>query len=168
MSLSEDPSEAAVAYEAHFARVYRFLLRRTRDPHLAEELTQQVFADAVLALSRAETRPHTLVGWLYRVAERRFVDELRRRGPLGALRVEIAGPVETFPGYGRFVAKALRKGIEQLPEDQRTVVVQHLLEDRSHAEIVARLGISEDACKMRFSRALRQLRASLTEQGIES
>ena len=164
----EDRSEAAVAYRAHFGRVYRFLLQRSRDHHVAEELAQQVFAEAAMALSSAETRPQSLVGWLYRVAERRFVDELRRSRllELSSFDTTVA-PVEIFPGYGRAVAKALRAGIDQLPADQRVVVTQHLLEDRPYSEIAEELGITEQACKTRFSRAMKQLRAFLTEAGVE-
>jgi RNA polymerase sigma-70 factor (ECF subfamily) len=149
--------------------VYRYLLRRARDHHVAEELTQQVFAEAVIALSEAETRPHTLVAWLYRVAERRFVDEIRRRRRLELTSFAAAvAPIETFPGYGRAVARALRAGIHQLPPEQRVVVVQHLLEDRPYSDIAEELGITEQACKMRFSRAMKQLRAFLIERGVET
>jgi RNA polymerase sigma-70 factor (ECF subfamily) len=165
----EDQSEAAVAYRAHFGEVYRFLLRRSRNHHVAEELAQQVFAEAAVALSAAETQPHTLVGWLYRVAERRFVDEIRRRRRLELTSFDTAvAPIETFPGYGRAVAKALRAGIDQLPQGQRVVVIRHLLEERPYSDIAHELGITEQACKMRFSRAMKQLRTFLIEWGLES
>jgi DNA-directed RNA polymerase specialized sigma24 family protein len=56
--------------------VYRYLRRRTGDHERAEDLTQQVFADAVASL-RATQSPS--LAWLYTVAQRRFVDEVRRR-----------------------------------------------------------------------------------------
>ncbi len=63
--------------------------------------------------------------------------------------------------YGHGVAAALRDAIAALPESQRRVVVMKLLEGRSFAEIAARLGASEAACKMRLSRALERLRDEL-------
>jgi len=54
-----------------------------------------------------------------------------------------------------------------LPAGRREVVVLKLLRGLSFAEIGVELGLSEAAAKMRFMRALRQLRADLTERGIE-
>jgi DNA-directed RNA polymerase specialized sigma24 family protein len=66
---------AEQAFRRHYGQVYRYLRRRTGDHHRAEELTQQVFVDAVASLR--ETESPTLA-WLYTVAQRRSADELRR------------------------------------------------------------------------------------------
>ena len=52
---------------------------RLRSHGDAEELTQQTFADAAAALARGAP-PRSMRPWLFSVAERRLVDELRRRG----------------------------------------------------------------------------------------
>jgi DNA-directed RNA polymerase specialized sigma24 family protein len=54
-----------------------------------------------------------------------------------------------------------------LPTGQRQVVVLKLLRGLSFAQVGNELGLSEAAAKMRFVRALRELRADLTERGIE-
>src|SRR5919202_2104695 len=74
MQIVNDLSERA--FRRHYGDVYRFVRRRTRDHHEAEELAQQVFADAAASL-RADGRPP--LAWLYAVAKRRFADEARRR-----------------------------------------------------------------------------------------
>src|SRR5437764_14987061 len=66
------------AFTRYRGDLYRFVLRRTRNHHEAEELTQQAFVDAVAALARREA-PASMRGWLYTVAERRIADEARRR-----------------------------------------------------------------------------------------
>ena len=67
---------AEQAFRRHYGQVYRYLRRRTGDHHRAEDLTQQVFAAAVV-VSLQETESPSLA-WLYTVAQRRFADELRR------------------------------------------------------------------------------------------
>src|SRR5438128_815311 len=67
---------AESAFRRHYGDVYRYLRRRTRDHHEAEELTQRVFADAAASLDGAETP----LAWLYTVARRRFADQARRAG----------------------------------------------------------------------------------------
>lgn len=163
---TDRPDLVAEAYRRHSGQIFRYLLRRTGSVEEAEDLTQRVFADAAAALDTKQ--PDSVLAWLYAVAERRFIDEARRRRREGR-RVDPAPDREaTGVGlvYQRETARALREEIRDLPSDQRTVVVMKLLQGRSFAEIARAVGASEDACKMRFSRALRRLRDRLGERGV--
>ena len=94
--LSTDSAALEHAFERHYGEVYAFVLRRLRDPHDAEELTQQTFVDAAAAFSRGAA-PQAMRPWLFLVAERRIADELRRRGrrfPVPESVVEDIAPVE--------------------------------------------------------------------------
>lgn len=150
------------AFRRHYGQVYRFVRRRTADHHRAEELTQQVFADA--AASLRESSSPTLA-WLYTVAKRRFADEVRRSVRGDTLAVA-AAPAEARE-YGRDVTVSLRDAVARLPQGQRDVVVLKLLRGARFAEIGRLLGVSEEAAKMRFVRALEALRAELEQEGIE-
>jgi RNA polymerase sigma-70 factor (ECF subfamily) len=146
------------AFRRHYDQVYRYVRRRTHDHHRAEELTQQVFADAAASLRETGGPP---LAWLYTVAKRRFADEARKRGAQVAL-APAAAPVE----YGPEVASSLRQALAALPEGQRQVVVLKLLRGVRFAEIAEQLGLSEAAAKMRFVRALEALRAELEREGV--
>jgi RNA polymerase sigma factor (sigma-70 family) len=153
------------AFRRHYGHVYRYLNRRLRDPARAEELAQEVFAAAAADLpDDAEGGPPPLA-WLYTVAKRRFADEARRRGRERRLvgLLTAGRPAE----YGPRLSSDLREALERLPSGQRAVVVLKLLRGLSFAQIGHELGLSEAAAKMRFVRALRELRADLTERGIE-
>ena len=150
------------AFRRHYGQVYRFMRRRTADHHGAEELTQQVFADAAASLGGSSA---PTLAWLYTVAKRRFADEARRsaRGDVVALpAVDEAESRE----YGRDVSAALEAAIGRLPQGQREVVVLKLLRGARFSEIGDSLGVSADAAKMRFVRALESLRADLEEGGF--
>ena len=69
--------------------------------------------------------------------------------------------------YDPDIAKALRQAMWRLPAAQRRVVCMKLFEGRSFAEIASVLETTQAAAKMRFTRALRTLRADLERQGIE-
>ena len=73
------------AFRRHYGQVYRYIRRRTGVRERAEDLTQEVFAAAAAALPRFRRRAGSALPWLYTVARRRFVDELRRRGREGGV-----------------------------------------------------------------------------------
>ncbi len=155
-------------FQRHHAQVYGYLRRRTGNPDQAEELTQEVFADAAAALARLSSPPSQMLAWLYTIAQRRFADEARRRRRSGSP-VPLEEVVDELPAreYDPNIAKALRQAMWRLPPTGRRVVCMKLFEGRSFAEIASVLGTTQAAAKMRFSRALRALRADLERQGIE-
>ncbi len=153
LSTMTTPS-AEDAYVRYREDVYRFLLRRTGNHYDAEELAQQVFADTTAALARADA-PRSMRAWLFAVAERRLVDELRRR----ARAARTAGMLA--PRADDVAAEplgAVEAALHRLPRSQRRIVVMRILEGRTYRDIARELGCNEAACKMRLSRALQRLR----------
>jgi RNA polymerase sigma-70 factor, ECF subfamily len=149
------------AFRRHYGHVYRFVRRRTGDHDRAEELTQQVFADATAGLRDCAS---PTLAWLYTVAKRRFADEVRRNARGSAI-AEVA-PREARE-YGPDLAAALSAALARLPEGQRQVAVLKLVRGARFGEIGRMLGVSEAAAKMRFVRALEALRAELEQEGVE-
>lgn len=152
------------AFRRHYGHVYGYFRRRVGDPGRAEELTQDVFAAAASSLPEERPGDPPVLVWLYAVARRRFADEARRRGRERRL----AGllPTPSSSDYAP-VAGALREALEALPGGQSQVVLLKLVRGLTFAEIGVEVGLTEAAAKMRFVRALEQLRADLSERGIE-
>jgi RNA polymerase sigma-70 factor (ECF subfamily) len=160
---------AAAAHRRYYASVYRYVRRRTRTREDAEDLTQTVFAEAVSGLEQAAAESRSQLAWLYTVAKRRLIDEQRHRRsapaqviPLDAARIE----QQSQRDYGVDLATMLARAIAALPPEQQIVVVLRLVEGRRFAAIATELGVSEQACRARLSRALRTLRTQLEEEGI--
>ena len=158
---------ADLAFRRHHAQIYRYLRRRTGDPDRAEDLAQEVFADAAAALARGDWEPESMTAWLYTIAQRRFADEARRR-QRSIHGVPLTDAVDELParGYTPDLARALREAIARLAPAQRQVVSLKLLRGSSFCEIANAIEVSEPAAKMRFKRALAALRADLEQQGI--
>ena len=152
------------AFRRHYGHVYGYFRRRVGDPGRAEELTQDVFAAAASLLPTERPGDPPVLVWLYAVARRRFADEARRR----ARDRRLAGmlPTRTSSDYAP-VAGALREALAALPGGQSQVVLLKLVRGLTFAEIGVEVGLTEAAAKMRFVRALEQLRADLSERGIE-
>ena len=120
-------------------------------------------ADDARGRVRFEEEALELADQVYAVARRRFADAARRDSRRARLSVVSEASVE----YGPSVAASLRTAFERLPATQRDVVVLKLLRGASFAEIAAAVGTTEEAARMRFSRALRSVRADLEKEGIE-
>ena len=154
------------AFRRHYGDVFRFVRRRTGDDERARDLTQEVFADAAAALPDLDAETTAPLAWLYTVAKRRFADEARRRGREASL-VERLRPGAGAPAYTAESTEALRAALARLTPERREIVVLKLVRGLSFAEIAVMLATSEPAAKMKFMRALRELRAELEKEGIE-
>ncbi len=66
-------------YQAQVDRVLSYLAFRLRDRDLAEDLTQEVFLQAMRGLDRFEWRG-SLTPWLMRIARNTLIDHWRRSG----------------------------------------------------------------------------------------
>jgi len=164
-------SPVAAAFRHHYEQIYRFIRRRTDSDEVAEDLAQAVFVDAAAQLHQLEQEGPPVLAWLYTVARRRLVDRARsaarRQGTLASLDEARASSVEATLEYGAQLGGVIGASIRALPEGQRQVVVMKLLEGRPFAEIADRVGVSEAACKMRFSRGLEALREELSQRGVD-
>jgi RNA polymerase sigma-70 factor, ECF subfamily len=158
---------AELAFRRHHAQIYRYLRRKTCDADRAEDLAQEVFADATAALSRGDWCPASMLAWLHTIAQRRFADDARRR------RHPANGqPLDDFldelptVDYGLDLARSLREAILRLSPNHRQVICMKLLRGSSFCDIATAMEVTEAAAKMRFQRALSALRADLESQGI--
>jgi RNA polymerase sigma factor (sigma-70 family) len=108
-----------------------------------------------------------LRGWLFSIAARLRLDELRRRRNAQTNTQTLAGGEEEvqlpFEGDTKVERISLVQAVlEDLPESQRTVIHLHRYERMTFAEIAQLLGTTEGAIKLRAFRAYRRLRALLT------
>lgn len=73
-----DRSRFAELYEQNFERVYAYVARRVPRRQEAEEVTSEVFHQALENLGRFEWRGAPLAAWLYRIAANAIADRWRR------------------------------------------------------------------------------------------
>src|ERR1700682_477636 len=76
LSAEGAPFDFEATFRAHYDRIARVIARVVRDPARAEELAVEVF----LQLWRnPQAQGENTEGWLYKVAVRKGLDEVRRR-----------------------------------------------------------------------------------------
>jgi RNA polymerase sigma-70 factor, ECF subfamily len=160
-----DPSRFAVLYDRHFDVVYAFLLRRVRDRDAAEELTAEVFHKALANLRTFESRGVPFGAWLIAIARNAVVDRAKREArevvdsdgiPDAGVDAEV--DVDRIEQYAR-----LFRLVDDLPPDQRAVIVDRYIDERSIRETAERLGKTEGAVKQLQFRALYTLRRRMRQ-----
>src|SRR5262245_9970048 len=75
-----DPSRFADLYEQNFCRVYAYIAHRVGDRHYAEDLTADVFREALAGIGKFEWRGVPFIAWLLRIASRAIADHWKRAG----------------------------------------------------------------------------------------
>jgi RNA polymerase sigma-70 factor (ECF subfamily) len=154
----KDPRRFAELYETNFERVYAFMVRRVHDRTEAEDLTSEVFQHALANLSKFEWRGVPFAVWLYRIAANTIADKWRRQSrqnidPMPSDDLDQS----SWPDIER--RAALFQLVDRLPEDQRSVIIQRFVEQKSIRDIAQEFGRSEGAIKQLQFRALESLRA---------
>lgn len=137
------------------------------DYHLAQDAAQEAFAEAHRRLPTLRA-PRAFTAWFRRIIVK-HCDRITRRRRHPATSLEAAfgvaspepSPLEVFEAAE--TRAALHRGIAQLSEAQRQVVLLHYMADRPQAEIAAFLGVTSNAVKTRLYTARLHLRSHLGE-----
>ncbi len=172
---ADERSEEAFAelVRRHLNLVYSAALRATAgDCHLAKDVCQTVFA--TLARNAGSLCRHPmLIGWLYTTthytAAKLVRTERRRRAreqEAHAMQELLSSPTSDTD-WDR-LRPALDDVMQKLGERDRSAVLLRFFENRPFADVGGRLGLSENAARMRVDRALDKLRGLLVRRGITS
>lgn len=153
-----DPARFADLYEQNFYRVYAYVSRRVGDRHQAEDLTSDVFREALAGIAKFEYRDVPFVAWLLGIAARTVADHFKRAGREAGLPVDGAEPASE---YETERSAMLFQLVDRLPEAQFRVIYMRFVEQKSIREIAGELGRSEGAVKQLQLRALENLRAQM-------
>jgi len=153
-----DPSRFGELYEEHFYRVYAYIARRVGNRHLAEDLTAEVFREALAGIKKFEWRGIPFAAWLLRIASRTIADHFQSSSR------ETGNPAEETeqPDPNEIERRAmLFQLVQRLPEAQFRVIHLRFVEQKSIREIAQELGRSEGAVKQLQLRAIENLRAQM-------
>jgi RNA polymerase sigma-70 factor (ECF subfamily) len=160
-------------------RAFRAAYRVVRNTETAEEVLQEAFLKAYRALRRFECRS-SFYTWLYRIVVNLALDRRRRDRPGATAEWDdrVAGEVDpraSIPeaedperaAQRREVRELVARGIEQLPDGQREVILLREVEGLSYEEIAATMGISKGTVMSRLHYARRKMVSFLRQHGLD-
>jgi RNA polymerase sigma-70 factor (ECF subfamily) len=163
----KDPARFAELYESNFDRVYAYVARRLGDRNEAEDLTSEVFHQALAGLPRFEWRGVPFAAWLFKIASNAIIDRSKRAMKEREVPAILDLPSEVSPQEieDEIEQRArLFQLVDRLPVDQRRVIGMRFAEEKSIREIAHEIGRSEGAVKQLQFRALQNLRAQLSDE----
>jgi RNA polymerase sigma-70 factor, ECF subfamily len=156
----QDPARFGELYENNFERVYAYLARRARDRDEAQDLTSEVFQQALAGLARYEWRGLPFIAWLLGIAANVLRDRWRRARQLQEVMTD---DLEQMGMEEDVEQKAmLYQLVDSLPADQRQVILWRFVGQKSLREMATELGRSEGAIKQLQLRALQNLRERIS------
>lgn len=158
-----DPEGLHFLYVRYAPDVQRFVNSVVHDSHEAEDITQNVFAKLITTIGKYEQREVPFTAWILRVARNAALDHMRARRAVPTEDVRVADTGQAQMGFDR--SHALREALEQLPEDQREVLVLRHIVGLSPVEIANTLDKTESSVHGLHHRGRRTLQEYLTELG---
>ena len=166
-------------YETYSPRLLALCRRYACDTAEAEDMMQDAYIKIFRIIGRFRwMRPGSLYSWMARVALNLAFDSARKRRRLAAQLVDVDTLPEDLPeepGYEQTLSvpvEVLHSMIEALPEGYRTVFRLYCIDELSHKEIAALLGIKEKSSSASLARAraalARSIRQYLTGEGPQT
>jgi len=152
-------------YEANFDKVYRYLVLRVGEGDEAEDMTQQVFINALQSISSFQWRGAPFTAWLYRIAHNQVVDHLRRQNrritvPIDDLDIKSGDdPVRETENVMNM--ELLQKASQKLTDAQREAISLRFASDLPIAEVARIMGKSPGAVKALQHSAIAALRKTM-------
>lgn len=159
----------ALLVEKYHGNLLSFIHRLVRDPHLTEDIGQEVFLSVYKSLPKFDPEAGTpFAAWLFIIARNRCISDLRMRNKGESVEIEDFHLVTGAEDSAEEVMirneglQALAASLQQLPEPFRTTIVKSLQGASLH-EIACECGIPQSTVKSRLFRAREKIRQLMSE-----
>ena len=142
-------------YEMYSKKVYLFLVSKTNNEELAEEITQETFFQAVQGIDRFEGRSSVLT-WLCGIAKNVWLNYLKKHQEI--LSIEENVEIEDKRDVNvQWEQKEILKFIHGMNDPMREVMYLRLISNLSFAEIGEIIGKSENWTRVTFFRGKQKI-----------
>jgi RNA polymerase sigma-70 factor (ECF subfamily) len=169
--IAADPDAFEAFYREHLPTVRRFVARRVDDPHLAADLTAEVFLAAIDSASSYRRDRGVPAAWLVGVARHVVATEFRRQARERHAVSRIAGRRLLDPDSLARIeeqldaerdARTLYAAIATLPRRERDLMELVALDGLSVSEAAAVLGLSPGTARVRLHRGRARIQQHVT------
>ncbi len=155
-------------YETYFDKIFRYVAIKIGSRTEAEDLTQQVFMNALESINSYKVREVPFSAWLYRIAHNQIVDCLRKRSRRPTLELDETMPLpadddQVADTELKLETKELIEATKKLTKSQQEVIALRFGAEMPIAEVARLLGKTEGAVKAMQHSAVAALRRIMCE-----
>ena len=172
----KDPRAFAELYDNYYARIFGYILRRTANLAVAQDITSETFFKALRKLWQFRWRSISFSSWLYKIASNEISQyyrrpEYRKSASLEELQEQGFEPVSPHDLEGELIEAQeelrqhqdfleIQEKIIRLPAKYQEVIALRFFEQKQIKEIAEILGKKEGTVKSLLHRAIEKLRAA--------
>jgi RNA polymerase sigma-70 factor (ECF subfamily) len=164
---SDDRTFIEQLFALHHGEIYAYIYRMVRDADVAADFAQDTFIKAYKAQGSLEDRAKARA-WLYQIAHRVVLDEMRRRRIVRFLpwtgESHGAAPSAEHLAMEMRLSGPLARALARIPERQRAALLLAEVNDLTGLEVADALGISHVAARALLTRARESLRVALADE----
>jgi RNA polymerase sigma-70 factor, ECF subfamily len=155
-----EPARFGDLYDQNFGRVYAFFARRVATREEAQDLTAEVFHQALASIKTFKWQGAPFIAWLYGIAANVLSRHWQKQGK------HLVEEITDLSDAGAEIERSvmLAEVVGSLLPDQKLVIVRRFIDQKSIHEIAQELGRSEGAVKQLQLRALENLRDKLGDK----
>jgi len=172
-----DESSLEVLIKRHKQRIYSFIYSKVYDRDTAEDVFQDTFIKVIRTLKKGKYNEEgKFLPWVMRIAHNLVIDHFRKSNRMP--KFDNSGEFSIFSVLSdnslnaekkiikNQVESDVRRLIEELPEDQKEVLVMRMYQDMSFKEISERTGVSINTALGRMRYALINMRKVIEKHNI--
>lgn len=175
--INGDENALSTLITRHKQKIYSFIYSKVYDRDITEDVFQDTFIKVIKTLKRGKYNEEgKFLPWVMRIAHNLVIDHFRRNSRMP--KFDNAGEFSIFSVLSDSTLNAekvlikdqvesdIRRIIEELPEDQKQVLMMRMYQDMSFKEISERTGVSINTALGRMRYALINMRKVIAENNI--
>ncbi len=172
-----DESALGILITRHKQRIYSFVYSKVYDKDIAEDIFQDTFIKVIKTLKKGSYNEEgKFLPWVMRIAHNLVIDHFRKSNRMP--KFSNSGEFSIFSVLSdstldaekslikEQVERDVRRVIQELPEDQKEVLVMRMYNDMSFKEISEKTGVSINTALGRMRYALINMRKIIDKHNI--
>ncbi|KIX22902.1 RNA polymerase subunit sigma-24 [Flavobacterium sp. 316] len=172
-----DESSLSVLIERHQSKIYGFIYTKIQDRDICDDIFQDTFIKVIKTLkTKSYNEEGKFLPWVMRIAHNLVIDYFRKSKRMPMQRDSKEFSVFSFLSDSSLnvenriiteqIENDLNKLIDELPEDQKEVLIMRIYQDLSFKEIADSTGVSINTALGRMRYAIMNLRKVIEKNQI--
>ena len=172
-----DESALSLLIKRHQSKIYGFIYSKVSDRDISDDIFQDTFVKVIRTLkTKSYNEEGKFLPWIMRIAHNLIVDYYRNNKKMPMQRdteefsifsvIHDNDPNIESQIIGLQIESDLKKLIEELPDDQKQVLVMRMYQDLSFKEISSLTGVSINTALGRMRYALMNLRKIIEKKNL--